>query len=81
MVVDNVWGTARSPVKVSGPQWRIALPVLDDDPRGTVLINGSLTGDAFIPASFPARPWTVVLSPSLLPLQADTVRFLPVEIP
>jgi hypothetical protein len=39
---------------------------LDDDAHGSVLINPSVTRDAFSPPGFPTRRWTVVSSSSLL---------------
>jgi len=46
--------------------WRIALRALDDDPRVPVLLNPSVTRDAFECPGFPARRWTVLSSSSLL---------------
>src|ERR1019366_6824815 len=42
------------------------LRALDDDPRVPVLLNPSVTRDAFECPGFPARRWTVLSSPSLL---------------
>jgi len=42
------------------------LRALDDDPRVLVLINPSVTRDAFSPPGFPTRRWTVRSSCSLL---------------
>src|SRR6476660_2005652 len=42
------------------------LRALDDDPRVPVLLNPSVTMDAFERSGFPARRWTVLSSPSLL---------------
>src|ERR1700722_7668016 len=42
------------------------LRALDDDPRVSVLLNPSVTRDAFECPGFPARRWTVLSSPSLL---------------
>ena len=42
------------------------LRALDDDPRVPVLLNPSVTRDAFERSGFPARRWTVLSSPSLL---------------
>ena len=53
-------------VNVSGLLWRIALRALDDDPHVPVLLNPSVTRDAFECPCFPARRWTVLSSPSLL---------------
>jgi len=44
----------------------LCLRALDDDPHVSVLINPSVTRDAFSPAGFPTRRWTVLSSPSLL---------------
>jgi hypothetical protein len=43
-----------------------SLRALDDDPRVPVLLNASVTRDAFECPGFPARRWTVLSSPSLL---------------
>ena len=43
-----------------------SLRALDDDAHVSVLINRSVTRDAFSPPGFPTRRWTVLSSPSLL---------------
>src|ERR1043165_1941994 len=43
-----------------------SLRALDDDAHVSVLLNPSVTKDAFSPPGFPTRRWTVLSSPSLL---------------
>jgi hypothetical protein len=52
-------------VNVSGLLVENRSPGLDDDPRVSILINPSVTEDAFTTPGFPARRWTVLSSPSL----------------
>src|SRR5215468_4019339 len=48
-------------VNVSGLLVENVLRALDDDTRVPVLINPSVTRDAFSPSGFPARHWAVLL--------------------
>src|SRR5215469_12693575 len=54
--------------------WRIALRALDDDAHVSVLINRSVTRDAFSPPGFPTRRWTVLSSADLGGSESNTRR-------